>query len=1387
MGLLLAPYNNAMRLGQGFNSYTHEICIDDAVTTSPLQSENVLTNDGTTMRLAAMVLGRSSAWTKQDQILLDVSRLASAQQERLDKERTPHVEAVDAAKPTESKSNEEAAEVLADLDGVPAAPVEPELTATATTESASDEPLAAPEAAQAAAELDAPPPTVEDTTSDEVRAAPAGDATDSAAEPLADAAPGGSPDGLGSESFDAIHKSEAGDAAPSTAEGTALIEPSHAAGAKLGSTAEEKAAEAAPTAVGAEGEDVKPDTTSKKVGTGAAEVGELSPGGVGTTTAATTGDKTSAAAAAKKGAAPPAEDPVAKAKREAAQQAALKKQIAADQDKAIRRKERDPAMADAADKFKNTLDLKAMIEAHKKLILEAEKSREKMNTALLNKGRKTMIFDIKSSRGVSQTVIYRAEFIDKLSEITNDLGISAALSIQKGSIGGSGKGSFIDTDKFKSSDLNFYISVKVVNQSINFRDCLEYNPCGDGIDESNFRKVFGDSFISGFLEGGELTALVTMKVLNTSKARDISVEGAITVGTSSFDVSGQVAYKSAKANLELNTETTIQVNWLGGGVIKPPNEPWTVESLTRAAARFPDHVAETPQRTYAILTKYESLRSFQALKPPKLIPVAYENAALYTNELLDVFMSYKALYSRLSVQIAEIQNNTSKFRKAELAGQQKDLDDGIKKLREQAKNGIQGAKLILDGTGNWSTLSPLHKKQRIGLFPPTLDGLDAARQAVRLQMNFVINRVEDVTKRPDHVLSQPAEEFLSPFAFETLLPALEPAQRSTKRTSPLTGERMYVSSQEAEKQQSDSKKTSQDVNGSYGDLSECSKLCFIKQPTKGETLDYQLQLFKDEVKGLETFLAARGDGIEESIRLTPLIGNQETVPAPGSLFSSLDFVKPGFLLKSLTVKMNEGVVCGLICKYTNGLSWRRGKTDVPNVQGATTSISLKPDERITSIVLVSGTEAIDRGIDSILSLKWCTNHGHSGVAESAETRRAGFGRRIINGRPFHKIRTITFDSPLERGYVVGFWGRSEQTEDDAALWRLGMVWANQNPSDAKKDPARDQKQALARAIDEKNETRLEDALAVKRAWDDDKRKSKVESDAAEKKILALNRELAQAKKDAATAAREALDREAKAAEAAAAARTTDQTEADRKLKEEVEHKRAELQKRIDELESVKTQLENDKTDLGKQREAAVERGNNDVRTKVEEKRVELQRQIDNLTSEKNSAEQSSRSASQRNRELNDQTELLRMMRYGANCWLVIGPCWVFDWHVGINRLTIHSVHRGANQRWLLQPVSDDAYWIRSYENWNGRVWYLATEGSDNYRGECALALRENNGDEWICRKSPHKTNAVEFVLKRDQRYTIRWPSNSREESAQVYAYSGSDKCERDGVEVHYPF
>lgn len=76
------------------------------------------------------------------------------------------------------------------------------------------------------------------------------------------------------------------------------------------------------------------------------------------------------------------------------------------------------------------------------------------------------------------------------------MNISGSLSIKYGAIGGSGRGSFINSDKFKESDLNFYISVKVINQTINIKDALKYQKL-PSVNENNFTDIYGDSFLSG--------------------------------------------------------------------------------------------------------------------------------------------------------------------------------------------------------------------------------------------------------------------------------------------------------------------------------------------------------------------------------------------------------------------------------------------------------------------------------------------------------------------------------------------------------------------------------------------------------------------------------------------------------------------------------------------------------------------------------------------------------------------------------------------------------------------------------------------------------------------------------------------------------------------------
>jgi hypothetical protein len=327
--------------------------------------------------------------------------------------------------------------------------------------------------------------------------------------------------------------------------------------------------------------------------------------------------------------------------------------------------------------------------------------------------------------------------------------------------------------------------VKVVNQTINLKDSLEFNPLtlGDSAqqdgtagglkDAQTFNKIFGDTFISGFIEGGEFNALISMKIMDKSKTTDIAAKAkiALTVGPGSVEAAGEV--RKQKGSLEKSTETTIQVSWSGGGHIKSFNEPWDIDSVVRAASRFPDLVARTPQRIYAILTKYEALRSYVEKGPKHFSKLVYENAAMYTNFLLDSFMDYKNIYKMLSTNMEEIEagryrlvqpsdgekaksgllkdgkakDPTPEFVDELPSAQNEDTDDtppssGSEDKPKDKKKSAGSKKRSQDGDKREEL--PLGDPRRIkdvSPFAATIEGLEMARKATRFQMLKIVNEV----------------------------------------------------------------------------------------------------------------------------------------------------------------------------------------------------------------------------------------------------------------------------------------------------------------------------------------------------------------------------------------------------------------------------------------------------------------------------------------------------------------------------------------------------------------------------------------------------------------------------------------------------------------------
>ncbi|KAI0339504.1 hypothetical protein BDW22DRAFT_1336068 [Trametopsis cervina] len=249
---------------------------------------------------------------------------------------------------------------------------------------------------------------------------------------------------------------------------------------------------------------------------------------------------------------------------------------------------------------------------------------------------------------VVQEVSWTAKFVDRISEVTDSLNVGGSLQIKCDAIGGGGNASasFVDTNKFKESDINYLIQVRVTNQRLVCPDLTEFDPIAN-LPDSEFTRVYGDSFISGFTEGGEFNALVSIKLKDHTKAKEIRGDLQVDLNFKAAQVSGSGKLEKIDSSHNIDGETTIAVSWRGGGDIKDESiGDWTLETLKQVAMEFPEHVMACPLRTNAILTKYTSLKSFYS-KKIKGTPLDYENAGVYSSALLDAYMDYKVMWRNI--------------------------------------------------------------------------------------------------------------------------------------------------------------------------------------------------------------------------------------------------------------------------------------------------------------------------------------------------------------------------------------------------------------------------------------------------------------------------------------------------------------------------------------------------------------------------------------------------------------------------------------------------------------------------------------------------------------------------------------------------------------------
>ncbi|KAF5567606.1 hypothetical protein FPHYL_3229 [Fusarium phyllophilum] len=253
------------------------------------------------------------------------------------------------------------------------------------------------------------------------------------------------------------------------------------------------------------------------------------------------------------------------------------------------------------------------------------------------------LLETKGGNTQSQTVSYSARFVEKMSDVVQAMNISAGSSIRTGSVSVSGGGNNIDEIKFAESDLNAIISVKVVNQTRNLRENISFKNIGvKSMTSDQFHEIYGNTFISGFIEGGDLHGIISIKTIDASKKSE--VKNALRSQFNGTQSEWSPSSSGVLGEALRQSEVTVTVNWSGGGIIKPSNEEWTIDSLIRVSSAFADNVAQCPQRTWAILTRYDTVPNFVVWSRGLDTPVVvrrYEGVQRYTSELLDMYIEYK--------------------------------------------------------------------------------------------------------------------------------------------------------------------------------------------------------------------------------------------------------------------------------------------------------------------------------------------------------------------------------------------------------------------------------------------------------------------------------------------------------------------------------------------------------------------------------------------------------------------------------------------------------------------------------------------------------------------------------------------------------------------------
>ncbi|KIP02124.1 hypothetical protein PHLGIDRAFT_96326 [Phlebiopsis gigantea 11061_1 CR5-6] len=378
---------------------------------------------------------------------------------------------------------------------------------------------------------------------------------------------------------------------------------------------------------------------------------------------------------------------------------------------------------------------------------------------------------------VRQTTTYRAKFVHRIREVHDSLNISAyaQIKLEGDTTSEDGSPQFVDPATFYASHVNYLIRVSVVGHHVAAPVLAEFSPI-DGVAPADFTRVYGDTFVSGFVMGGEFSALVSVKLTDSAAEGDVRARL-----SAMFDFTGGTP--GEVESLGGLGETAIAVSWKGGGNLGGTQvDCWTLGTLRRAALAFPDHAASCTVRTSAILTKYTSLKSYHTSRNIAGGPLDYAHAGQYASMLLNAYADYKAISVHIAQVMRDVEHGRSTLERGQDASQFAEAAQQAEaRYQVQMDRVAQGMHTYDDDDDDAASTTAVDTKPRRRLMRPRalmpysadVSGLDGAAQDCQLEMDQIVEEVNALVADPGiATCADRTQQYLSPFVFRMLLPAV---------------------------------------------------------------------------------------------------------------------------------------------------------------------------------------------------------------------------------------------------------------------------------------------------------------------------------------------------------------------------------------------------------------------------------------------------------------------------------------------------------------------------------------------------------------------------------------------------------------------------------------